>query len=76
MMTGRRHPYTKIGLGRLKCVRCGEPATNQWKACSDGLWRPVCRKCDILMNRILLMFLFPDDPDGNDKKINQYIEGK
>jgi len=74
-LAGRRKPYTEIGIRRMKCVRCGEPAVHQWSACADGnLWRPICRDCDILLNRIALMFMFPDDPDGNEEKINRYIE--
>lgn len=73
-VAGRRKPYTEIGIRRLKCVRCGKPASHQWKACADELWRPICRICDILLNRVALMFMFPDDPDGNNEKINRYIE--
>jgi len=72
-MRGRRTPYTKRGIRRLKCIRCGEPAVHQWNACADGLWRPICWDCDVLINRIALMFMFPDDPDGNDEKIDRYI---
>jgi len=72
-VSGRQKPYTEIGIRRLKCVRCGKPALHQWKACADGPWRPICRECDISLNRIALMFMFPDDSDGNDNKIKRYI---
>jgi hypothetical protein len=73
-MSGRKKPYTERGIKRLKCTRCGKPAVHQWFACADGLWRPICRECDILINRIALMFLFPDDSDGNEEKMERYIQ--
>lgn len=72
-MTGRKKPYTDRGLRRLRCARCHEPAMHQWRACADGKWRPICRACDILLNRIALMFLFPEDSDGNNEKMERYI---
>lgn len=70
---GRKKPYTKLGIRRLKCVRCNAQATHQWKVCADGLYRPICTDCDTLLNRIILMFLFPNDPVGNNNKIKQYV---
>ena len=61
MRHGRKKPYTETGVKRLPCVKCGEPATQQWCACADGLWRPICTKCDITLNGIVLMFM--SDPD-------------
>lgn len=49
---------------------------HQWNACADGFWRPICWDCDVLLNRIALMFMFPDDPEGNDEKIDRYIEAQ
>ena len=71
-MLGRRKPYTKIGLKRLSCVRCGDPATHQWQSCADGnIWRPVCTACDVKLNLLYLVFMC--DPDI-DKKIDEYRE--
>lgn len=54
----RRKPYTKIGIKRLKCFRCGESATAQWQICSDGnTYRPICTKCDIELNTVVLKFM-------------------
>ena len=51
----RKNPYSKAGLKRLKCVRCGKPASAQWQICSDGNnYRPLCDDCDIDLNRIVL----------------------
>lgn len=73
--TGRRKPYTEIGVRRLKCIRCGEQAVHQWNACADGnLWRPICQECDILLNRLVLMFMFPNNQYENNRKIERYIE--
>lgn len=60
----RIEPYTDSELKRLKCF-CGEPATIQWKVCADGLWRPICTKCDITLNGLVLDFV--GDPEINEK---------
>jgi len=52
---GRKRPYTTIGVRRLSCARCGQPATCQWQVCADGnLYRPICPRCDLLLNRLVL----------------------
>jgi len=54
----RRRPYTEIGIRRLKCVRCGEQAKEQWSACADGnVWRPICPACDVKLNAMALKFM-------------------
>lgn len=79
-MSGRKKPYTAKGIKRLKCTRCSEPATQQWRICADGLWRPICRDCDLILNRIALRFMFPGDLVENMVKMEYYIrslgEGK
>jgi len=65
---GRKKPYTAIGIERLKCVRCGRPATQQWAACADGnLWRPICTRCDIALNHLVLKFM--RDPGAKGKLV-------
>ena len=61
-MSGRKAPYTAIGITRLRCIRCGERARYQWNVCADGnVWRPICDKCDIALNRMVLRFFkFPN----------------
>lgn len=72
--TGRRQPYTDVGIRRLKCVKCGDPARFQWNACADGnLWRPLCARCDVELNRIVLTWI--GDPDA-DEKITAYARAK
>jgi hypothetical protein len=58
----RRESYTQIGIRRLKCFRCGEQAEYQWQICADGnIFRPICPKCDIELNELVLKFMgFPD----------------
>jgi NAD-dependent SIR2 family protein deacetylase len=68
---GRRAPYTERGIRRLRCVRCGEQASQQWRACADGLWRPICTDCDVLLNRLALFFMA--DPEA-EEKIDRYME--
>lgn len=54
----RKQPYTELGIKRLKCIRCGDPATRQWQICSDGNnYRPLCDKCDIHLNLHVLVFM-------------------
>lgn len=58
----RRKPYTVIGISRCKCFRCGAKAMYQWQICADGnVYRPVCLKCDVELNEVVLKFMgFPD----------------
>lgn len=59
---GRKKPYTQIGISRMPCVRCGDPAHVQWQICADDrLYRPICRDCDVALNRLVLEWAgFPD----------------
>lgn len=67
---GRKKPYTKIGITRLSCHRCGRKATRQWQVCADdNLWRPICDACDILLNTLVLWFV--GDPKTT-QKIRRY----
>ncbi len=55
---GRKEPYTERGIGRMRCVRCNEPARFQWSACADNnLWRPICGRCDVQLNKMALTFM-------------------
>lgn len=65
--SGRREPYTDLGVKRLRCVRCGEKATQQWYVCADGLWRPICDGCDVKLNALALSFML--DPEIERKMI-------
>ena len=57
-MIKRKKPYTQIGIERLSCIRCGEPAQYQWQICSDGNnYRPICGACDIALNKTVLKFM-------------------
>jgi hypothetical protein len=52
---GRRTPYTERGIRRLKCTRCGARAATQWQICGDGnQYRPLCIKCDVALNRLVM----------------------
>jgi hypothetical protein len=58
LFTGRRKPYTLIGIRRKRCVRCGASARFQWSACANGnRWVPLCLECDVAVNAIVLDFL-------------------
>ena len=53
--TKRPEPFTSTGIARLKCIRCGLPASAQWQICRDcGNHRPICGECDISLNRLVL----------------------
>ncbi len=57
-VSGREEPYTNEEITELRCVRCGKKAHAQWQICSDGnIYRPLCNKCDILLNNCVLKFL-------------------
>lgn len=50
-------PYTVIGIGRLSCVRCGEPASTTWQVCADQrMLRPLCWECDVALNEMVLLW--------------------
>ena len=54
----RKHPYTDIGVRRLKCIRCGKPARFQWQICADkNNYRPLCVACDVALNSIVLRWM-------------------
>jgi len=66
----RKKPYTKIGIRRLKCFRCGEKPTQQWQICSDSnQYRPICTDCDVTLNEMVLKFMGIKDWK---KKIKKY----
>ena len=56
----RTKPYSSIGIRRVPCTRCGNPSEFQWRACAMGGWMGVCKKCDILLNRMVLRFFKVD----------------
>lgn len=65
---GRREPYTEAGIVRVLCARvgCGNRAFFQWQVCADGrLYRPLCRRCDIELNDMVLKFM--GDPQRKEK---------
>lgn len=71
---GRRQPYTKNGIGRVPCTRCGRPARYQWQVCADGrLFRPICEVCDIELNELALRFMGFSE-DAVQSKIKAYRE--
>lgn len=54
----RREPYTEAGIKRVKCLRCGEQASQQWQICADGnQYRPICNPCDVKLNKLVLKFM-------------------
>lgn len=74
MSRGRKKPYTQIGVRRLNCSRggCKNKAEHQWQICSDGnSYRPICKACDVELNRLVLKFM--KDPDA-ESKIKKYEE--
>lgn len=73
-LNGRRKPYTAIGVRRLKCVRCGEPAVHQWQICSDGnLYRPICNECDAGLNELAMQYVFGRTREADLKAYRQRL---
>lgn len=61
-MYRRKKPYTASGINRIPCFRCGSPAVHQWSICSDdNVWRAICVKCDIALNKTVLCFMKFED---------------
>lgn len=72
MFYGRRKPYTKIGISRKPCPRCGKPSVHQWQACANNnLYVPICLDCDIEINRMVLEFLKIPNADKMIEKYKQ-----
>lgn len=70
---GRKKPYTEIGIERLPCFRCGEPAYHQWQVCADNnTFRPLCINCDIELNELVLDFMGFEDAE---EKLITYTGG-
>lgn len=45
-----------------RCFKCGgKPPYGEWRICSDGPWRKVCRECDLELNKMALRWAFPRD---------------
>lgn len=56
--TGRRKPYTQIGISRVPCSRCGKPSYHQWQICANGNRNVgICLDCDVLLNKRVLKFM-------------------
>ena len=56
-MTGRKKPYTEIGIQRVPCARCGKPSFHQWQACANNRrYVAVCIECDVTVNEVVLNF--------------------
>lgn len=54
----RRKPYTKIGISRIPCARCGKPSSQQWQICSlNNEWKGLCQVCDVELNKLVLGFI-------------------
>lgn len=60
----RKHPYTALGLSRLKCIACDQPAVAQFQVCADGnVYRPVCSEHDRQINSAVLCLMGHPDVD-------------
>lgn len=56
-MKARKKPYTRRGIVRVLCARCGLRASQQWSACAAGRgYFPSCDACDIKLNELILDF--------------------
>lgn len=72
--TKRKKPYSEIGIRRLRCARCGSEARYQWQICADDrLFRPLCAKCDVQLNALVLAWV--NHPQGY-SKLRKYALAK
>ena len=70
MPRGRRKEYTRIGISRVPCARCGKPSRRQWQVCANGnRYLGVCEGHDIELNEMVLRFFHFKDVDA---LINSY----
>ena len=65
----RTKPYTKRGLRRVPCVRCGKPSSEQFFASMCAMngrkvWVGICAGCDADLNGMVLSFLKIPDTAG------------
>jgi len=68
----RPKPYTESGIKRVKCIRCGNPGHATWSICADlGLYRPLCKECDIALNRLVLEWAGHPDTEALMKKYEE-----
>ncbi len=60
-MSDRLEPYTRRGLKRIPCAKCGEPSAYQWQICADGnVYRGICAEHDIELNTMVMRWMFGD----------------
>jgi len=53
----RKAPYTRRGIRRVPCKRCGKPSQSQWQICANhNNYLGVCKQCDIELNDLILEF--------------------
>ena len=56
-MNGSVQPYSRDGIRKTPCARCGKPSVHQWQICADkSIFRPTCRACDVALNEVVLKF--------------------
>lgn len=61
----RIKPYTKRGIGRVPCLKCGKPSTCQWQICClNNEYKGLCTECDIDLNRLVLEFVGVSKKEG------------
>jgi hypothetical protein len=73
---GRRKPYTKIGIRRLPCFRCGgKPSQYQWNLCVDGPYRTLCARCDVELNAMVLRWMGDPDAEAKIRRYRERVEG-
>jgi hypothetical protein len=73
----RRRAYTGVGLRRVPCAHCGEPASEQWslRPCAIGTtgWYPLCTDCDVELNRVVMEFLRLPDAE---ERLARYVASR
>ena len=58
-MPGDKKPYTVSSINTVKCCRpgCRQRARFQWKTCADEHYFPLCLRCDVALNHLVLAFV-------------------
>ena len=60
MKSGRRKPYSAIGISRVRCSKrgCMAPGRFQWQCCAlDNRWFALCAEHDVGLNEVACNYL-------------------
>lgn len=74
-------PYSKAGIKRVPCTRCGQPSYASWNICADNIgsrpqYRGLCVECDIGMNEVAMRYVFGRAREADIKRYAKALRAK